>query len=97
MRYEDFAHDPEPSMRSLCDWLEIGFEPAMTRPTMMGVPWSNNSSFTEGPAGIDSMPERRIVLSPEERGYLLSELKPFRERFGYQDAGCSSTRGKPLH
>src|SRR5262249_6100376 len=39
VRYEDFAGDPEPSMRRLCDWLGLQFESILTRPTMMGVAW----------------------------------------------------------
>ena len=84
VRYEDFADNPEPSMRALCDWLGIGFEPVMTQPTMMGVPWSNNSSFTEKLSGVDPLPERRELLSDEEREYLLWALEPFRQRFGYE-------------
>ena len=85
VRYEDFADNPEPTMRALCDWLAIGFEPVMTRPSMMGVPWSNNSSFTEKPSGVDPLPDRRSVLSAAEREYLAWALKPFQQCFGYLD------------
>jgi hypothetical protein len=72
-------------MRALCDWLAIGFEPVMTQPSMMGVSWSNNSSFTERPSGVDPLPERHTVLSAVEREYLVWALKPFQQCFGYSD------------
>jgi hypothetical protein len=87
VRYEDFAEDPEPSMRALCEWLGLKFEPILTRPTMMGVPWTNNSSFTDKPSGIDPLPGRQSVLSDEEREYVDWALKPFQQGFGYDNAG----------
>jgi hypothetical protein len=91
VRYEDFASDPAPTMHALCDWLGIGFEPVMVQPSMLGLPWSNNSSFTERPSGVDPLPERRTVLSQEEREYLLWALKPFLQHFGYERVAAWST------
>jgi hypothetical protein len=87
VRYEDFADDPEPSMRALCDWLGLKFEPVLTQPTMMGVAWTNNSSFTDSPSGVDALPGRRSVLSDEEHAYVKRALKPFQQRFGYERVG----------
>ena len=87
VRYEDFAEDPEPSMRALCDWLDLAFEPVLTRPTMMGVTWTNNSSFTDNPSGVVPLPGRQSVLSDEEREYVECALKPFQQRFGYEHVG----------
>jgi len=84
VRYEDFAGDPEASMRALCDWLGLAFEPVLVRPSMMGRPWSNNSSFSTGESGVTALPgERAALLSDAERDYALRALDPFCSRFGY--------------
>jgi hypothetical protein len=84
VRYEDFAEAPEPTMRSICDWLGVRFEPTLLEPSMMGQPWSNNSSFSAGESGVASLPQRRAAtLADAERDYALWALGPFRKRFGY--------------
>ena len=83
VRYEDFEANPAPVMHTLCRWSGIPFEQVLTQPSMMGVPWSNNSSFIKQPSGVDPLPEREIVLTAEERDYVLSATEPFRDRFGY--------------
>jgi hypothetical protein len=84
VRYEDFAADVEGAMRALCRWLGVDFEPALLQPTMMGRPWSNNSSFGVGESGVTPLPQRREPrLSDAERNYALWALEPFRSKFGY--------------
>lgn len=74
VRYEDFSGNCEPTMRALCDWLGIDFEPTLLTPSMMGVPWSNNSSF-QG--------ERAAVLTLAERKFIRQASAPFCAAFGY--------------
>ncbi len=83
VRFEDFAEKPEPVMRSFCDWLGLAFDPVLTKPSMMGAPWSNNSSFTDQPSGVDPLPARRNALTAEERDFIYEATAPFRNRFGY--------------
>jgi hypothetical protein len=91
LRYEDVAADPEGQMRALCDWLAVGFEAAMTTPTMMGQAWSNNSSFGAGESGTAPLPEQRAeMLSAKQREYILDATRPFRARFGYDEKGAAA-------
>ena len=83
-RYEDFAADPAAAMPAIADWLGIENHPALTAPSMLGHPWSNNSSFGVGESGVAPLPgARRTVLSEAERAYVLWATEPFRRRFGY--------------
>ena len=64
VRYEDVTDDPEATLRSVSDWLGIGFDPAM-----LEIPLHNSSTirFTEQ-AGVSSAPRDRWseVLSDRE-------------------------------
>lgn len=84
LRYEDFTTDIEITMRGVCDWLGIRFEPVLLQPSMMSHPWTSNSSFGTGESGIAPLPDKRVtMMSPAERDYALWALEPFRSRFGY--------------
>ncbi len=84
VRYEDFAGNAEAPMRALCAWLGLAFEPVLVRPSMMGRPWSNNSSFSAGESGVTALPgQRAALLSGTEQDYARRALEPFCNRFGY--------------
>jgi hypothetical protein len=83
LRYEDLATAPEPILRDLCNWLEISFDPALCVPTMMGTPWSNNSSFARGESGIAQGVCRRLVLTEAEAAYVAEATIEFSRQFGY--------------
>lgn len=83
VRYEDFSEDAGPTMESICAWLGIPMEAVCRKATMMGVDWTNNSSF-ELPAGASTAKSRRPELfSAAMKQYIHDATKPFREAFGY--------------
>jgi hypothetical protein len=82
-RYEDVVKSAEPELRALCGWLGIEFDPVLLIPSMMGQPWTNNSSFAAGASGVSDIAERKMALSEAEREFISSSLDPFAQRFGY--------------
>ena len=83
VRYEDFIEDAGATMASLCEWLGIPMESACTKATMMGVDWTNNSSF-DLPAGVSTAKAKRPeMFTPAMKQYIHDATRPFREAFGY--------------
>ena len=83
-RYEDLVKSGESELRAFCDWLGIKFDAALLTPSMMGRPWTNNSSFAAGASGVSDISERRMALSEAEVQFIASSLRPFASRFGYK-------------
>lgn len=81
VRYEDLVKDTRGTMESICAWLGIPMEPACEKVTMMGVDWTDNSSF-DLPAGAakSSRPE---LYSAAMKQYIHDATKPFRDAFNY--------------
>ena len=58
-------------------------ESACTKATMMGVDWTNNSSF-DLPAGVSTAKAKRPeMFTPAMKQYIHDATRPFREAFGY--------------
>lgn len=84
VRYEDLIERREVILLELCEWLGLPLEAITFEPTMMGRPWSNNSSFVTGERGIAPLPDKRdMVFSKAEQDYIVWATTPFRQRFGY--------------
>jgi hypothetical protein len=83
IRYEDLLSGTEEVMHLLCRWLDIDFEAALLQPSMMGQPWTNNSSFTSSESGTTPLPKRSTVLEKAEEEYVLWAAEPFRTAFDY--------------
>jgi hypothetical protein len=89
LRFDDLAAAPEPSVRALCEWLGLEFEPGMLEIPVV------NSSYAVSSAGVSQEPlERwRTTLPPRELalverccGRLMDELGYERERNGISTA-----------
>lgn len=71
LRFEDLLGDTEGTMGAVCDWLGIGFDPILTRPTFQGLDVRANSTFHVPRAGILDDPARRAAeLGGRERRYV---------------------------
>ncbi len=78
-RFERLADDPEAEVRSLCDWLELEFEPAMLK---IGVV---NSSYATSGHGVsqEAVGRWRERLSEDEIGVVQSVCGPLMVELGY--------------
>ncbi|MBI5899453.1 MAG: sulfotransferase [Rhodocyclales bacterium] len=84
VRYEDLLADQRGVMERLCQWLDIPFSEALMAPSMLGQPWTNNSSFGAGTGGTGLEMQRQDVLSPAKRVLIDRHLGPFRKAFRYE-------------
>ncbi|MGE4221360.1 MAG: sulfotransferase [Alphaproteobacteria bacterium] len=84
VRYETLVQDADRTMREIADWIGIGFDEALLRPTMHGQSWPGISSF-KPTSGIQTTPVERplAALSDAERHFAASALADLRHSFGY--------------
>jgi Sulfotransferase family len=85
--YEELATDPSSSMRKVCDYLEIDFEPQIVlQPTKIGRPWSGNSAAQTDFSQISAEPVSRWKgeLSDDEIGWVEWHCRDLMPRFGYK-------------
>ncbi len=90
-RFEELAAEPEASVRGLCGWLGLDYEPAM-----LEIPVVNSSYATSGrPEGVSREPvERwRTRLSPNEIGIVQSCCGRLMDELGY---GKDPVQASPL-
>jgi hypothetical protein len=68
VRYEDLVESTEASMRKICEFLEIDFDPTLLEPTLGGEPFQGNSMYKERFSGVSkaSLDRWRSVLSDED-------------------------------
>jgi Sulfotransferase family len=85
--YEDLALDPKMSMQSVCDYLDIRFDPEIVlNPTKVGQSWAGNSAagtrFTE----ISTAPVTRWKdeLNEDEVGWVEMHCRDLMPEFGYE-------------
>jgi hypothetical protein len=92
VRYEDLCLDPEATLRSIAEFLNIEFEDVLLRPMLFGQDFSSNSSFDDvqngiSTAGVDRWRqaltsdqvravERRLGFEMAEIGYLPEQIRP---------------------
>lgn len=81
VRYEDLVKDTDGTMETICTWLGIPMEAACRKVTMMGVDWTDNSSFDLSAGAAKS--KRPELFSAKMKQYIYDATKPFREAFGY--------------
>lgn len=84
VRYEDLLSDQRGVMERLCKWLGIPFSEALMTPSMLGRPWTNNSSFGACTVSTGLEKQRQDVLSPAKRALIDKHLGPFRKAFRYE-------------
>jgi hypothetical protein len=109
IRYEDFLHDQETTLRRVCAFLGIDYLPQMLdvsrsveahRISKMSALWSSNC-FAPVPANIDKYKQQ---LSTEEIAAIETLTAPYMRRYGYElitDASadidafdCDAARGR---
>jgi Sulfotransferase family len=87
VRYEDLATDPSASMKKVCDYLEIAFDPEIVlNPTKVGRAWSGNSAAQTDFLQISSEPVSRweSELSDDEIGWVEWHCRDLMPEFGYE-------------
>jgi hypothetical protein len=85
--YEDLALDPKMSMRKVCDYLEINFDPEIVlRPTKVGHSWGGNSAAGTRFSEISTAPVTRWAsdLNEDEVGWVESHCRDLMPEFGYE-------------
>lgn len=87
MPYEQLAREPSVSMKKVCDYLEIAFEPdILLKPTKVGRPWSGNSAAQTDFAQISTEPVGRWEreLTEDEIGWVEWHCRDLMRDFGYE-------------
>ena len=87
VRYEDLATDPSTTMKKVCDYLEIAFDPGIVlKPTKIGRAWSGNSAAQTNFSQISSEPVSRweSELSGDEIGWVEWHCNDLMLEFGYE-------------
>jgi hypothetical protein len=85
--YEDLALDPKMMMQKVCDYLEIGFDPAVVlNPTKVGRSWGGNSAAGTRFAEISTAPVTRWhgELNEDEIGWVELHCADLMREFGYE-------------
>lgn len=86
VEYGRLLADPAGTLRQACEFLDVGFSPAVLSPTKMGLPWSGNSSEERNFRAIDREPcdRWRKVLTPSEIGWIEWHCREWMEPLGYE-------------
>jgi hypothetical protein len=87
VQYEKLTRDPVSSMRRVCEYLEVTFDPAtVLSPTKAGQAWSGNSAAQVGFAKISTEPVTRWEreLTKEEIGWVEWHCRELMPDFGYE-------------
>jgi hypothetical protein len=85
--YEQLATDPSTSMKKVCDYLEVAFDPAVVlNPTKAGVDWSGNSAAQTNFSQVSAEPVGRWerALSEDEIGWVEWHCRDLMPEFGYE-------------
>lgn len=85
--YEQLATDPPTTMKKVCDYLEIAFDPAIVlNPTKAGAPWPGNSAAQTKFSQISTEPVGRWqrALSEDEIGWVEWHCRDLMPEFGYE-------------
>jgi Sulfotransferase family len=87
VQYEDLVREPAVTMRRVCDYLEVSFEPdVVLTPTKAGGAWSGNSATRAGFSGISDEPAVRWEreLTQDEIGWIEWHCRDLMPEFGYE-------------
>ena len=85
--YEQLVREPAKVMKTVCDYLEIHFDPAsVLTPTKIGQFWSGNSATRINFSQISTEPATRWKheLSEDEIGWVEWHCRDLMSEFGYQ-------------
>jgi hypothetical protein len=86
IRYEDLVRCPNETMSSVCHFLGISYEIALTVPSKLGELWSGNSMYEDSFEGISTKPigRWRKRLTDEQRVLIEAYLGKAMSYLGYQ-------------
>ncbi len=86
--FEEFVQQPENTLAKLVDFLEIGDDPSLRKPTRAGREWKGNSMWSEQFSQISSAPVGRWVnaLSPLDVAAIQAISNREMKRIGYNQS-----------
>ncbi len=85
LRYEDLVQDTEKTMRSLCDFIGIDFDPCVLQPSRLGKPIAANSSYDNMTTVSESPLYRwKQTLNAHQRRLIEQELAAEIRAVGYE-------------
>jgi hypothetical protein len=87
VQYERLVHEPEKTMKEVCGYLEIDFDPeTVLTPTKVGRFWSGNSAARINFSQISTEPVTRWEreLSDDEVGWVEWHCRDLMPEFGYE-------------
>jgi hypothetical protein len=87
VQYEHLAREPSMSMKKVCDYLEVNFDPStVLTPTKAGRHWSGNSAAKVGFLKISTEPVTRWEreLSSDEVAWVEWHCRDLMVEFGYE-------------
>jgi protein-tyrosine sulfotransferase len=87
IQYEELVSDPSMSMQTVCDYLEIRFDPEIVlKPTKVGQQWRGNSAAQTEFSQISAEPASRWrnELSEDEIGWVEMHCRDLMPEFGYE-------------
>lgn len=86
IRYEDLVQYPRTVMQRVCDFLQIGWNDILLKPTRNGVFWSGNSMYDKEFKGVSTASLGRYLdlLTPDEIDFLETWLGCVMVRYGWQ-------------
>jgi hypothetical protein len=102
VQFERLVSEPDDTMRSVCDYLEIQFDPqVVSTPTKIGQPWGGNSAAQIAFSGVSAEPASRWEdeLSEDEVGWVEWHCRDLMPEFGYEPRQASPRLGsfwKPI-
>ena len=87
IQFERLVSEPPNSMKSLCDYLEVQFDPEVVlTPTKIGEPWGGNSAARIAFSKVSTEPASRLEkeLSEDEIGWVEWHCRDLMPEFGYE-------------
>jgi hypothetical protein len=87
VQFESLVSEPSTLMKSVCDYLEVGFDPEVVLvPTKIGQPWGGNSAAQIAFSQVSAEPASRWEqeLSEDEIGWVEWHCRDLMPEFGYE-------------
>jgi exopolysaccharide biosynthesis WecB/TagA/CpsF family protein len=84
LRYEDLVAQPEQTVRTLCDRLQLKFNPAMLDVAQVNSSHESSADGARPGMRLDAIDRWRQVLTPAETAVTEKDCGPLMRRFGYE-------------
>ena len=98
VRYEGLVRDPGDTMRTVCQFLDVPYDPVVVRPTVLGAEYSGNSRFDPALVGVSeaAVGRYRNVLSGPRLERAETLLAPVLSAGGYAPTAPSPGSRHPI-